>query len=230
MTSKKPKFKRANLLANEILVASNHITNFPVKVKKVVKEWSDIQIKTFKQAEEKGIDIKAFGSEAAVIHCLRGRYIIFYNQNDYEPRIKFSILHEFGHYYLGHKLIKMDEEEYGCQEVEANCFAAQILMPEQVIIELRKRGAIVNKTFLIQNFGVSEEAAEKRLETLGRYNYEWRSQEEKIFDESILFKYGKFMDNILPKKNQFTWYEDEYDLQKERDNWDFDTRSRSSRY
>lgn len=230
MTSKRPDFKKSNIMANEILVASSDIASFPIKVKKVVKEWTDIQLRSFKAAKEKGIDIEAFGSEAAVTQCLDGRYIIFYNQDDIEPRIKFSILHEFGHYYLGHELNKKDEEEYGRCEVEANCFAAQILMPEQVIIELKSRGAIINKTFLMTNFGVSEEAAEKRIETLGKYNYQWRSEDEKLFDESILFKYGKFMDGILPKKNQFNWFEDEYDRQSDRDSWDFDRRSRYDRY
>ena len=59
---------------------------------------------------------------------------------------------------------------------------------------------MVNKTFLIRYFGVSEEAAEKRLETLGKYQSEWRTEEEKMFDEAILFKYEGFMDKILPKK------------------------------
>ena len=100
-------------MANEILVASSDIASFPVKVKKVVKEWTDIQLRSFKAAKEKGIDIEAFGSEAAVIQCLDGRYIIFYNQDDIEPRIKFSILHEFGHYYLGHELNKKDGIDSG---------------------------------------------------------------------------------------------------------------------
>ena len=34
--------KRANILANEILVASRDIISFPVQVKKVIKEWTDI--------------------------------------------------------------------------------------------------------------------------------------------------------------------------------------------
>lgn len=39
--------KRANILANEILVASRDIISFPVQVKKVIKEWTDIQICSF---------------------------------------------------------------------------------------------------------------------------------------------------------------------------------------
>lgn len=227
MASKKPDFKRANVLANEILVASSTLVSFPVNTKQIVKEWSDIKVLSFKCAHDYGIDIEAFGSEAAVILCKHGRYMIFYNQDDYAPRVKFSILHEFGHYLFGHKLMQYaGETEYGCVEVEANCFAAQILMPEQVLNELKTRGAIITVDFMKTYFGVSEEAAQKRIETMGKINYEWRSSDEKIFDETILFKYKDFIDAILPKKNKFNWYEDEYDMQRERDSWDLKTRTR----
>ncbi len=227
MASKKPDFRRANVLANEILVASKTLATFPVNTKKIVKEWSDIRVLTFKCAKEYGVDIEAFGSEAAVLQYKNGRYMIFYNQEDYAPRVKFSILHEFGHYRFGHKLKKYtDEEEYGRLEVEANCFAAQILMPEQVLNELKKRGACITKQFLMEHFGVSEETAKKRLETMGKISYEWRSNEEKLFDETILFKYSAFVDSIRPKKNKYTWFEDDLERQMERDTWDYDTRSR----
>lgn len=227
MASKKPDFKKANILANEILVASSTLLTFPVNTKSIVKEWSDIKVLSFKRAHEYGIDIEAFGSEAAVIQCKNGRYMIFYNQDDYEPRVKFSILHEFGHYYLGHELKKYaDEKKYGCLEVEANCFAAQILMPEQVLKELKKRGAVISVNFLKEHFGVSEEAAQKRIGTMGKINYDWRSEDEKIFDETILYKYKDFIDSILPKVKKKAWYEDDLEMQIERDRWQLDNRTR----
>ena len=227
MASKKPDFKKANILANEILVASSTLVSFPVNTKNIVKEWSDIKVLSFKCAHDYGVDIEAFGSEAAVIQCKNGRYMIFYNQDDYAPRVKFSILHEFGHYYSGHKLKKYtDEDEYGRLEVEANCFAAQILMPEQVLNELKERGAVITIDFLMKYFGVSKEAAQKRIETMGKINYTWRSSDERLFDETILFKYKDFIDAILPKRNKNTWYEDDYEMQQERDSWQLDKRSR----
>lgn len=227
MTSNKPDFKNANIRANEILVASSTIISFPVRAKRIIKEWTDISLVPFKNAHKFNVDIEAFGSESAVLHCKCGRYVIFYNDEEIAQRVKFSILHELGHYIFQHKLDKYkSREEYDKNEVEANCFAAQLLMPEQVINELKNRGAIISKEFLQNNFGVSEEAAEKRIKTLGKLNYGWRSPEEKIFDETILFKYSLFMDSILPKKNQYTMYEYDYEMQRERDGWDFDSRSR----
>ena len=227
MISKKPDFKKANMLANEVLVASSTLVDFTVNTKRIVKEWSDIKVLSFKCAKSYGIDIEAFGSKSAVIQSKNGKYMIFYNQDEYAPRIKFSILHEFGHYYLGHELKKNNsEDKYGRLEVEANCFAAQILMPEQVINELKKRGARITVDFLKKYFGVSEEAAQKRIETMGKINYEWKSENEKIFDETILFKYKVFMDSILPKISKTTWYEDEYEMQLARDSWQLNNKSR----
>lgn len=227
MASNKPDLKKANVLANEILVASSTLVSFPVNTKQIVKEWSDIIVLSFKCAHDYGIDIEAFGSGAAVIIHKQGRYMIFYNQDDYAPRVKFSILHEFGHYRFGHRLKEYsDEDEYGCAEVEANCFAAQILMPEQVLNELKKRGVIITVDFLKENFGVSKEAAQKRIETMGKVNYEWRSTDERIFDETILYKYKDFIDAIQPKQNKFNCYEEEYEMQRERDSWNLDARTR----
>ena len=60
MVSNKPDFKKANMLANEILVASSTLVTFPVNTKQIVKEWSDIKILSFKCAHDYGIDIEAF--------------------------------------------------------------------------------------------------------------------------------------------------------------------------
>lgn len=219
MEYNRPNFKKANMKANEILVASSTINQFPCAVKEIVKEWTDIKCTKFSVAHKHNVNIEAFGSEAAVIQAFEGRYIIFYNQDDQITRVRFSILHELGHYILGHELRTKDIEIYGKEEVEANCFAAQILMPEQIIRELQKRCVKITKTFLIDKFKVSEEAALRRLETLGKYKPEWRHEHEKIFDDTIIYKYSNFLDAIMLKKNKYNWFDDEVEMQKERDSW-----------
>ena len=51
-----------------------------------------------------GICVKSFGSESAVIQEYCGAHIIFYNQDEQPYRVRFSIMHEFGHYILGQML------------------------------------------------------------------------------------------------------------------------------
>lgn len=219
MVTYKPDFKKAYVLANEILVKSHIINNFPFSITRVISEVSDIQCCSFKRARAHGVDIDAFGSEAAVLTEYIGRLIIFYNQDDIEERIRFSMLHEVGHYLLNHKLDTEDTELYKKQEIETNFFAAQLLMPEQALIEFQKRGKRISIEFLTRTFKVSKEAARKRVETLNKIKPEYRSMEEQEYDDIILLKYKAFIDTISPEKNMLDWFENEYARQQERDNW-----------
>jgi len=214
--------------ANEILVSSIVIETFPFKMKQLIVEQTDIRMCAYSKAMNKyGIDIRTFGSESAVIQEYCGAYIIFYNQDEPDSRIRFSIMHEFGHYVLGHKMsLGASDSLYHTQELEANCFAAQILMPEQVLRLANKRGKRLSKDYLIDSFGVSEIAAEKRLKTMVSFENDWRKREEKEYDDIIVEKYIAFIDKIAPINfKQFYDYEYEMEKQYERDSW-IDTRSR----
>lgn len=64
-----------------------------------------------------------------------GRRLIIVNDNTRRERQRFSIAHEIGHFILGHgplafNLVKTDEDRFPSQEVQANAFAAELLMPK----------------------------------------------------------------------------------------------------
>ena len=136
----KPNFNKAYIKASEVLIKSSVIQSFPFSPKKLVKEQSSIVCRSYGKAKKRGVDITDFGSKSATIFRLGGKSIIFYDETKPEPHIAFSILHEFGHDMLGHDFTKKDEECYRKYEIEANFFAAQLLMPEQIIRELQKKG------------------------------------------------------------------------------------------
>ena len=71
----------------------------------------------------------------------------------------------------------------------------------------------------MQHFEVSETAAKKRIETLAKTTVEWRSRQEKEFDDIILYKFAAFIDSICPPRKNNYDFEDEYDRQRERDSW-----------
>ena len=217
-TIKKPNFSSVYTKANEILVSSNVISTFPFSPKDLVKEKSAIPCRTFAKAKSYGVDIEAFGSESAIIMELGARRIIFYDESKPMPHVKYSILHEFGHDQNGHDLGTTDPDTYHRYEIETNFFAAQLLMPEQVLRELASRGVKIDKRFLMQHFEVSETAAQKRIDTLAKTNTEWRSRAEKEYDDVILWKFSAFMDAICSRKVTFD-FEDEYERQRERDSW-----------
>lgn len=220
-TSKEPDFKKCCVLANELLAVANCISTFPYSIKKLVKEQTDVKICSFTTAVEKyHVLVKPFGSDSACLVEYKGAYIIFYNDREEGYRIKFSICHELGHVLLGHKMdLDGNDPLYGVQEIEANFFAAQLLMPEQLLRECMRRGYTVSIEYIMDKFVVSEEAANRRRTTLGKTHYDWRSNEEKIYDDIILKRYESFLNKIAPKNNEFDYYDDEYDRQRERDSW-----------
>ncbi len=110
---------------------------------------------------------------------------ILYNENENIRRQKFTIAHELGHFYL-HKdsqmfvdtekiLYRNNESNKGeiKKEIEANCFAASLLMPEHFINDeikkLNKDITIDDIEILAETFDVSIQAMTFRLANLGYY-------------------------------------------------------------
>lgn len=214
----KPDFAGSYSKANEILMKSSVINTFPFSPKALVKEQTPIVCRSYKKAKKYGVEMTDFGSESAIIMRLKGKSIIFYDETKPEAHTRFSILHELGHEVNGHDFTKKDDETYHRYEVETNYFAAQLLMPEQLIRELQRRGVWITRYFLQSTFGVSGQAADKRLDTLAKTNTEWRSRAEKEFDDIILFRYANFLNTICPIRNTYD-FEDEYARQQERNSW-----------
>lgn len=217
MLDSKPNFQKAYINANEILVSSKIITKFPYSATKLIKEQSNIVCRSFDKAHKYNVDIEAFGSDSAVIMNLGDKYIIFYNQNEMPERVKFSMLHEFGHKVNNHEFRVTSDEIYGIAEVETNYFAAQLLMPEQILREFQKRGKRIDKYFLMNTFGVSEQAANKRIENLNQITWE-RSQLEKRYDDIILNKYLPWINSIVPNNIDYL-FADEEERQNAREQW-----------
>lgn len=213
--------------ANKILLSSNVIKDFPCNAIDVLKEQTDIKPCSFGRAENKyGIPVKSFGSKSASLHENYGRYILFYNEKEIRYRIRFSIFHELGHYLLGHKMnFKEDTPEYKEQEFEANIFAAQLIIPEQILLELQRRGKQLTPDFLEKRFDVSNDTAIIQLKNLR--NSVYRKDCEKEFDDVILLKYAKILNEIIPFE-QSAYFNDynNYCLQTERDSWSVDQRTR----
>ena len=110
-----------------------------------------------------------------------------------------------------------DKDVYDIYEIEANYFAAQLLMPEQILREFQRRGKRITKQFLIENFDVSESAAQKRLDTLVKTTWE-RNELETRFDDIILKKYLTWIDSIVPRRIE-DFYPEEEEQQAERERW-----------
>lgn len=216
----KPNFSKAYVKANKYLATSHNISTFPYSPRKLVKETGNglIVCRTFEKAKEYDVDVKALGSDSATLTKYHGKHIIFYDNEKSISHVKFSILHEYGHYILNHNLNCKDKELYGIYEVEANFFAAQLLMPDQIVREFMRRGQNITCEFLEKTFDVSQEAAEKRLETFRKTIPEFRNSSETEFDDIIRTKYIHLINSICPKYDTYD-FEDDLEMENQRNQW-----------
>lgn len=113
--------------------------------------------------------IEQFGSEDGFTIFQNGRYSIVYNDDltNSDKRLNFTLLHEFGHIYLGHFKFKktlllrnnLAEHEYKVLENEADCFARNVLSPAPIVNNLGfKHPGIISNIF-----NISFQAAKARL-------------------------------------------------------------------
>lgn len=220
--STSPNFSKAIFAANELLIQANLITGFPFPARKLVTEMFGIPTCKFSQARHfRELDIRDFGSQSAVIGKRDGKAILFFDETKPKVHRVFSIIHELGHFRLEHFDIGcVDKDTYNRYEVEANFFAAQLLMPEQILRESQHRGLRITIDVLTEKFAVSKAAAEKRIETLAKTDTDWYKRRNGMYDDIILEKFSGFIDSIKPV-SILPSYEEDFELQRERDSRDF---------
>jgi len=117
-------------------------------------------------------------------------YIVLYNFPLNNPerisfqRLNWTLAHELGHIYLGHT------NETAVNELEANAFAAQFLMPEVTMCSTMSMFPEYTIEDIMKIFRVSREAAKRRIETMKEHyefvpgeasDYIWKKQNPRVF-------------------------------------------------
>ena len=135
-----------------------------VDVVKIAEE-SGIKVKEI-QMPEKYSDVAGFYNEV--------EKVIYVELNDKPSRKLFTIAHELGHVFLGHKnydlLFRIPKENasYSKEEQEANSFAASLLMPDFMVKEYLKKYDLTKGDYVEMSkmFGVPIVTARVNLEHL----------------------------------------------------------------
>lgn len=161
------------------LLAELNITSPPVLVDAIAKKKGAILVFEPFEGED---DI------SGILYREEKHTIIGINSMHSKTRRRFSIAHELGHLVLHHKqlfvdkLVRIDFRDKSStlaidpEEIEANAFAAELLMPRDLISKeisrkLSKRSSPPKKENLVNNlasiFKVSPQAMEYRLNNLG---------------------------------------------------------------
>ena len=157
-----PDFKRAIAKAYEIL-DKHEITSAPINIVEICKDENVSVCDLDLSKPINNIDVSTI---SGAVHLVERMILI--NPNDGWERRRFTIAHEFGHIILEHKLDECEEILYrgsekgdDCREKEANCFAANILVPESLLLFAKRKGYSDSK--LPYLFGVSSQVIEYRL-------------------------------------------------------------------
>ncbi|MFR4987352.1 MAG: ImmA/IrrE family metallo-endopeptidase [Lachnospirales bacterium] len=123
---KQPNYKLATVRAHEVIDEFN-INEFPVDLNNIISQIPNLKVYSYKWLSnitnysiEKIEDMFESGS---IVKNINNKYLIFYNNNDNRGRIRFTIAHELGHYFLNHT------EHNDINEKEADCFARNLLCP-----------------------------------------------------------------------------------------------------
>jgi len=118
-----------------------------------------------------------FGDTASGLYDPHGatgnKPLIQVNVSESENRKRFTYAHELGHHFLQHGKRNRDTPDsfrasvHDPKEVEANKFAARLLMPSEYVKALVEVRGVTSVEVLAANFGVSTVAMSIRLQSLG---------------------------------------------------------------
>ena len=137
-------------------------------------------VNIFDIANNEGIDIVYFNPDDDTKDVsgllLKDKKRIYLNADEPAERQAFTLAHELAHYFLNHtpdeygvyKRNSLYLEEKPPKEKEADLFAAELLMPKDLIVNVKKRYGIKDYDTLILSkmFGVSRSAMAFRLKNL----------------------------------------------------------------
>ena len=148
-----------------------------------------------------------------VYNISNDKKIILYNSEiSSKGRILWSKAHELGHIVLGHEMQdKIDE-------IEADTFASQLLLPQCLLKKLIQDNVKVNSEYIVKKFGLSKAAADSCIRLVKN---KLENDYDAEYDDIILFKCKTFINNEI-KKNIRSSYYDEDISDEERNNWLYD--------
>jgi Zn-dependent peptidase ImmA (M78 family) len=141
-------------------------------------------VDVFQIAADEGIEVRYFDPDddsklrniSGVLDKTGAKYVVFLNKNESPERQAFTLGHELGHYFMKHKprdigvyyRNSLYDDTKPNAEKEADCFAAEILMPDELIRNFMKAYGLTKDDVrqLAIVFGVSPKAMRYRLKSL----------------------------------------------------------------
>lgn len=206
-----PNYKRATNLASELLLKQTHIDTFPINPQNINIDHVYNVFCTFAEYSKKtNIPILKltnngqFNDGYTLRNIRPNTNIILYNDTIFSSgRILWTNSHELGHIVLNHTDHSLNNEK------EANAFASQLLLPKCILKKLIKEYVPVTPKYLVDNFGLSDEAAKNSISSIrNTINYDF----EDIYDEALLIKFNAFLSSKT--SNFLSSYLDDMEIER----------------
>lgn len=201
----KPRFKLSEQLATDLLLSSG-VQDFPFDVTTLSFDH-DIIFDTMQNycriTNTDLIVMQGENNKDGFIVVYNDLHLVLYNENSSSPeRMNWTNAHECGHVLCGHTV------DDGKSEIEAHFFAASLLMPNAIIYELSQRGIAITEETLIDVFGVSPEAAAKKMTTLNKLT--WKSIDSIHRGREMLVRFSRFIESVFDAHTVYLKGEIEY--------------------
>lgn len=157
-------------LAKKVLSA--YANSLPVDVKSIAEQLG-VEVRIQPLCFHPDPELRTASGAACIEN---GRRVIFVNSSDSPARQRFTLAHELAHHVIGHTengrrfRDTMKSSDYAFQadpnEIEANRFAAELLMPADSVISAFSSNEVSSLSELASLFGVSEAAMRVRAKNL----------------------------------------------------------------
>lgn len=154
----------------EIYIECN-IREFPIDCIRILRHYN-FRLLTYNEILKSNPELHEMAKEFTA-DAFQYKQIICYNNSTIEGRIRFSLMHELGHYILGHKETSKENE------IEADYFASSVLAPRIAIWRIWHPTA----EEIHRRFGLSYAASNRALNNFNRRKiYGLCESEKKLVD------------------------------------------------
>lgn len=188
------------------LIETNYIDEFPLPIKEIIENDSNVELFTFKEfCNMTGYslnELQTYGGSDEAFHIKKGnKFAIIYNENVYSRRLRFTLAHEYGHYIMEHDgmsykktPIFQDAQRTHLEEYEANSFASCLLFPLNVRYKYRN---VLNVGDAADLFKISYQAAKVALDIFDEHMDSGLEEYISMFEHRHMETYMSFLDEML---------------------------------
>lgn len=190
-----PDYDRSYILASDLLKEIS-VVKLATPINEILYNY-DIRYIPF-SILEKYIPLNSpIFKTAGALSNLHDDYFIFYDDTNSISRIRWTQSHELGHFFLNHDFENRDN--YDVYEKEANYFAAQLLMPFELLLML-EHYFYLTESLLAEVANTNKIQARHRI---NNYKQKKKYIQVKDINEDLMIEYDRLIRRKILRKEDY---------------------------